>query len=102
MKHAALIALFALTACAPHVRPATPPPELLECADEPAKPDLKPYDWDGIEAAAQTVKEAVAMARVMVLARDRVEFDAYLAMRSAWGDCKADVAGVKAWTGTVE
>lgn len=102
MKYAALIAALALTACAPHVRLATPPPELLTCAPEPDKPDLAPYDWAGIESAAQTVREAVAMAREMVTARDRAEFDAYLAMRSAWGDCAADVTGVRAWAGTVE
>lgn len=97
------LAFASLAACSPGpVRIATPPPELLECADEPAKPDLAPYDWTGIEAAAQTVREAVDMARAMVTARDRVEFEAYLAMRSAWGDCKATVSAVRAWAGTVE
>ena len=42
------------------------------------------------------------MARAMVTARDRVEFEAYLAMRSAWGDCKATVAGIRAWAEKVE
>lgn len=102
MRNLILPALFALTACNPPVRIAPPPPELLECADEPDKPDLKPYDWDGIEAAAQTVREAVAMARVMVTARDQPEFEYLLAMRSAYGDCKAKNAGLKVRADRVE
>lgn len=103
MRNLILPALFCITACTPGpVRIAPPPAELQTCADEPAKPDLAPYDWAGIEAAAQTVREAVVMARAMVTARDRAEFDAYLAMRSAWGDCKAVVVGIKKWVGKVE
>lgn len=103
MRNLILPALFCITACSPGpVRIAPPPAELQTCADEPAKPDLAPYDWTGIEAAAQTVREAVDMTKGMVTARDRVEFEAYLAMRSAWGDCKATVSAVRAWARTVE
>lgn len=72
-----------LTACGPErVRIALPPPELLQCADEPTAPDLAPRDGS---AATQ-------------LARDVAMLNGYLALRTAFGSCKAAVEGVNAWS----
>lgn len=64
------------------VRIVAPPAELQSCADEPAAPDIPARD-----GTAETD-----------LRRDRMTLDYVLAMRSAWGDCFAKVAGVKAWS----
>lgn len=66
-----------LSACGPKVavKATKPPAELLVCADEPLAPILPP---PGIE-------------------RDRIVGDWILALRAAFGDCKADVVGTKAW-----
>ncbi len=58
-----------------------PPATLLTCADEPVAPELP-----GREFQAQ---------------RDAMTFDYLLALRSAWGDCFAKVAGVRAWAETL-
>ena len=73
---------LALSACGTD-RPvaALPPVELMTCAGEPAAPNLP--ERDGTEAV-QT-------------ARDLIMLDAYLALRSAWGDCAAKLAGVREW-----
>ena len=52
-----------------------PPAELLTCSAEPAAPEI---GAPGIE-------------------RDRIVLAYLLAMRAAYGDCSAKVAGVKAW-----
>lgn len=67
-----------LTGCGQE-RPAIakPPVALLTCADEPAPPSLPGRD---------------EQAR-----RDALMLDYVLAFRTAWGDCHAKVAGVKAW-----
>lgn len=59
-----------------------PPAELLVCADEAIAPILPPKD--GTEATQ--------------LVRDSLTLGYVLAMRAAWGDCKADVVGTKAWS----
>lgn len=66
-----------LTACG-DVQPVLilPPAELTTCADEPAAPDLPE---PGIE-------------------RDKIVLEYILSWRSAHGDCKAKVNGLKAWT----
>lgn len=70
----------ALTGCGnERVRITPAPVELTTCADEPAAPDLP----------AQTPETQRA--------RDTMTLDYILALRSAWGDCFAKVAGVKAW-----
>lgn len=81
-RRLALPMLLALSACQPG-RPvaALPPVELMTCAGEPAAPNLP--ERDGTEAV-QT-------------ARDLIMLDAYLALRSAWGDCAAKLAGVREW-----
>lgn len=53
----------------------------MSCADEPLAPSLPPRD-----GTIETER-----------ARDALTLAYALAMRAAWGDCKADVAGVKAW-----
>lgn len=70
---------LALTACG-DVQPTLilPPVELTHCADEPAAPELPE---PGLE-------------------RDRIVLDYILAWRSAHGDCKAKVDGLKAWRET--
>ena len=91
MKHLALLPLIALAACG-QPRPViiAPPVELTTCAAEPQAPDLPAVDWSSVETA-----------RPVQRARD-VEMLAYvLAWRTAWGDCAAKVAGVRAWSSTV-
>ena len=74
---------MALTACTTErPRIARPPADLTVCAAEPASPDLPAKD--GTDAVQ--------------LVRDRMVLDYVLAMRSAWGDCAAKVAGIKAWS----
>jgi len=65
-------------------RPATsqPPFPLLSCADEPAAPDPPP--------------------RAFQDQRDVMALEYILGLRSAWGSCKAAVAGVKAWVDELE
>lgn len=72
--------------CDNHIRIAAPPVELTECADEPRAPALPAYDWSSIETAQ-------AVTRL----RDTAMLGYVLAFRTAFADCKADVAGVKAW-----
>lgn len=81
MKRLATLAPLALAACA--LRPVTvlPPVELTECASEPLAPELPPRD--GTDAAQ--------------LVRDQMTLVYILALRSAFGDCAADVAALKAW-----
>ncbi len=52
-----------------------PPANLLTCSAEPAAPELP---GPGVE-------------------RDRMVLDYVLAIRTAWADCAAKVAGVDAW-----
>ena len=61
---------------------AKPPLALLSCADEPVAPDLPP--------------------RGMQDQRDVMTLEYILGLRSAWGSCKAAVAGVKAWVDEME
>lgn len=75
----ALILLATACASCGQERPAIakPPADLLVCADEPVAPSLP-----GREEQAR---------------RDAMTLDYILALRSAWGDCFAKVAGVRAW-----
>jgi len=80
---------FALlnAACTPQrVRTALPPADLLTCADEPQAPSIP--SRDGTDATQ--------------FERDRMTLAYILGLRSAWGDCAAKVAGVRAWAGEVE
>lgn len=72
---------MACAACGPQ-RPVLvlPPADLTSCADEPTAPDLPGRD-------AQDT-------------RDRLTLDYLLALRSAWGDCRAKVDGLRAWRET--
>lgn len=80
-------AVLAVTnGCTERVRIATPPAELLTCADEPAAPQLPARD--GTDATQ--------------LARDVAMLNGYLALRTAYGSCRAAVEGVAAWTKEVE
>lgn len=82
---------MALTGCGnERVRLVPVPVELTVCADEPQAPDLPAQDWSSIEAA-----------KAVQAVRDSEAFKYILAMRSAWGDCRADVDGVKAWNARV-
>lgn len=71
------LSLLALTACG-QARPVLilPPMELTECADEPLAP---------------------AIGGLPQPERDRLTLDYILGLRSAWGDCKARVDGLRAW-----
>ena len=83
MKPIICLALFALAGCgAPNVRIAQPPPDLLQCADEPQAPSLP--ERDGTDATQ--------------LARDVATLSYILGLRSAWGSCRAAVDGVRAWS----
>ncbi|WP_310534598.1 hypothetical protein [Novosphingobium sp.] len=75
---------MALTGCGnERVRLVPFPAELTTCADEPQAPDLP------------------AQSPETQRARDAMTLDYILALRSAWGDCFAKVAGVKAWNAGV-
>ena len=65
------------------VRLAPLPVELTKCADEPVAPDLPSREGFQLE--------------LVQAERDRLTLDYILALRSAWGDCKAKVDGAKAW-----
>jgi hypothetical protein len=87
MKALILPALFTLSACGtPPVRIALPPVELTTCADEPSTPDIPARD--GTDAVQQQ--------------RDELTLAYILGLRSAYGDCKSKVAGIKAWRDSVE
>lgn len=55
-----------------------PPAELLTCDGEPLPPSLPDRDQQD--------------------ARDALMLDYALALRSAWGSCAGNLAGVKAWS----
>lgn len=78
-----IISSLALTACG-NERPVVskPPVALLTCADEPVAPDLPGRDQQS--------------------ARDELTLEYVLSLRSAWGDCFAKIAGVKAWANEME
>lgn len=73
-----ILSSLALTGCGQE-RPvvAKPPVALLECRDEPVAPDLPGRDQQAT--------------------RDAMMLDYVLGMRDAWGDCRAKLAGVRAW-----
>jgi hypothetical protein len=76
---AAIPLLMVLGACEPkRIEAVKPPVALTECADEPTAPDLPARDQQA--------------------ERDRLVFEYILGLRTAWGDCKADVVGLKAWS----
>lgn len=72
-------ALAALTACGgERVVVVKPPVDLTHCADEPVAPDLPPREMQAL--------------------RDQMMLAYVLAFRSAWGDCRAKVEGLRAWS----
>lgn len=72
---------MACAACdRPRVRAVPVPVELTSCADEPPAPDLP----SAIELRDQIL-------------RDHMTLDYILALRSAWGDCRAKVDGTREW-----
>ena len=80
-------AIIALAACGQErPRIALPPAEYLTCADEPPAPSIPARDGTD---ATQLVRDQMALAYI-------------LAMRSAFGSCKAAVAGVNAWARQVD
>ncbi len=82
---AMIVSSLALTGCGQErVRLSLPPADLATCADEPLAPAIPPRD--GTDATMD--------------ARDALVFDYVLAWRSAWGDCRARVDGLKAWRDT--
>lgn len=88
---ATTLSVLALTGCGQDRPRITPlPPELTECADEPDAPALSAQDWSSVEAAMAAQK-----------VRDDVTLEYLLTLRSAFGDCKAKVAGAKAWNGRI-
>jgi hypothetical protein len=73
-----VIALYT-TACAPkRVEVIRPPAELTSCAAEPEAPDLP-----GRQQQAE---------------RDRLTLAYILGLRSAYGDCRSKVDGLRAWS----
>lgn len=79
MQLAAMILLpLALAGCAKNVRGVPVPAELTTCADEPVAPDLPERDQQA--------------------ARDTLTLDYILSLRSAWGDCRSRVDGIRAWS----
>lgn len=78
-RAALILSVLVLTACGPKPAPRviTLPPDLTTCADEPPAPALPGQDQQA--------------------ERDRLTLDYILGLRSAWGDCRAKVDGVKVW-----
>lgn len=76
---AAIPLVMLCAACATNEPPRLilPPAELAQCADEPLAPDLPLVQPE----------------------RDMLLLDYILALRSAWGDCKAKVDGLRVWMG---
>lgn len=71
--------LMVCAACAPaRVERIKPPADLLTCADEPEAPDLPGRDQQA--------------------ARDAMTLNYLLSLRGAWGDCRAKVDGLRAWS----
>jgi hypothetical protein len=94
MKPLALLPPFALILSAASCeRPViiAPPVELTTCAAEPHAPDLPAVDWSSVETA-QPVQRA----------RDVAILAYVLAWRTAHGDCRARVDGLRAWADGVE
>ena len=82
---ALILSGLGLPACAPtRVRLAPLPIELTTCADEPLAPALP-----AVVSPADQVT------------RDMLTLDYVLALRLAWGDCRATVDGAKAWNARV-
>jgi hypothetical protein len=82
------ISLAVLTGCEkPAVRLAPLPAEYRTCADEPDAPALPPVDWSSVDTARPVQRQ-----------RDERTLDYILRLRSAWGSCRAAVAGVDAWS----
>lgn len=76
---ATTLSAMALGACAPkRIEIVKPPAELTRCADEPLAPDLP-----GRDRQAE---------------RDTLTLGYILNLRSAWGDCRAKVDGLRAWS----
>lgn len=69
-----------------------PPAHLLTCADDATPPDLAPVPW--------ALGNLTEIQRVQA-ERDRQTFEYILAERSAGGDCRSKVKGVRAWTETL-
>lgn len=82
---------LALTACGPTVRLAPLPADLTHCAAEPEAPELAAVDWSSVDTA-----------RVMQVTRDRQTLEFVLALRAAGADCRAKVAGAKAWNEAIK
>lgn len=81
---AMILCALALTGCGQdRPRIVLPPLELTTCADEPQAPELPLQTPDTQHL------------------RDEMMLDFVLALRSAWGDCKSKVDGLKAWRETI-
>lgn len=83
LQLAAMILLpLLLSACGPQ-RPVLvlPPADLATCADEPLAPS--------IGGLGQTERDALTL-------------DYILGLRSAWGDCRAKVDGLRVWRETAK
>lgn len=79
MNRLIALPLIALAACdQPTPVVLTPPPALLSCANEPTPPNLP---------TPERQRE-----------RDEMTLAYILALRSAWGDCRSKVDGVRSWT----
>jgi len=80
---ATILCALALTACGQErPRIALPPADLATCAGEPLAPALPPRDGSELVQAV----------------RDALTLDYILDLRSAGGDCRAKVLGLKAWS----
>lgn len=91
--------LMACAACGEKIRIALPPAELETCADEAEAPDLPAMPWaDALKAL--TGADALAILKPIAQARDAATLDYVLAQRSAYGDCRSKVDGLKAWRET--
>jgi len=84
---AMILCALALTGCGKtSVRLSPVPAELTTCADEPPAPELPARD--GLDPLQLELVQKT---------RDRMMLDYVLSWRTAWGDCRAKVDGVRAW-----
>lgn len=96
LKLATIPLLMACAACGERIRLSLPPAELETCADEAEAPDLPAIPWtDALKALNGA--DAVAILKPVAQARDAATLDYVLAQRSAYGDCRSKVDGLKAW-----
>lgn len=110
MRYLACLAiLLIIPGCATSVRLATPPVDLLACKAEATPPDLPAVPWQPLDVEVTKLVPDIALIRTLIgnvrvaqRKRDEATFSFILDERLAGGDCRAKVAGLKAWADAVD